>query len=110
MKRFIFAACCVIAVALIVPAQTRREASSNGSLASLIQKGDRKAALEKIRAGADVNEAQPDGTRPIHWAVFKVDYELLDALIAKKRAMRRPSASLALTGNVSYDRPPGCAT
>ena len=58
--------------------------SAKGSLASLIQKGDRKAALEKIRAGADVNEAQPDGTRPIHWAVFKVDYELLDALIAKK--------------------------
>ena len=58
--------------------------SKPGSLASLIQKGDRKAALEKIRAGADVNEAQPDGTRPIHWAVFKVDYELLDALIAKK--------------------------
>ena len=58
--------------------------SLNGALASLIQKGDRKAALEKIRAGADVNEAQPDGTRPIHWAVFKVDYELLDALIAKK--------------------------
>src|SRR5262245_12530361 len=58
--------------------------SRSGSLATLIQKGDRKAALEKIRAGADVNEAQPDGTRPIHWAVFKVDYELLDALIAKK--------------------------
>ena len=37
-----------------------------------------------IRAGADVNEAQPDGTRPIHWAVYRVDYELLDALIAKK--------------------------
>ncbi len=31
-----------------------------------------------------MNEAQPDGTRPIHWAVYKVDYELLDALIAKK--------------------------
>jgi ankyrin repeat protein len=55
-----------------------------GSLATLIQKGDRKAALERIRAGADVNEAQPDGTRPLHWAVFKVDYEVLDALIAKK--------------------------
>jgi len=79
VKRFIFAACCVLAVALLVPAQTRP-----GSLASLIQKGDRKAALERIRAGADVNEAQPDGTRPIHWAIFKVDYELLDALIAKK--------------------------
>src|SRR6266446_6160557 len=79
MKRFIFAACCVITASLLVLAQARQ-----GSLASLIQKGDRKAALEKIRAGADVNEAQPDGTRPIHWAVFKVDYELLDALIAKK--------------------------
>ena len=79
MKRFIFAACFVITASLFVPAQTRP-----GSLASLIQKGDRKAALERIQAGADVNEAQPDGTRPIHWAVFKFDYELLDALIAKK--------------------------
>ena len=79
MKRFIFFACCVITASLLVPAQTRP-----GSLASLIQRGDRKAAIERIRAGADVNEAQPDGTRPIHWAVFKVDYELLDALIAKK--------------------------
>src|SRR6476646_7791292 len=58
--------------------------SAKGSLAGLIEAGNRKAALEKIRAGADVNEAQPDGTRPIHWAVFNVDYELLDALIAKK--------------------------
>src|SRR5271165_1272447 len=55
-----------------------------GSLATLIQEGNRKAALAQIRAGADVNEAQPDGTRPIHWAVYKVDHELLDALIAKK--------------------------
>jgi ankyrin repeat protein len=54
------------------------------SLATLIEKGDRKAALARIRAGADVNEAQPDGTRPIHWAVLQVDYELIDALIAKK--------------------------
>src|SRR5579864_1387755 len=55
-----------------------------GSLAALIQEGNRKAALEKIHAGADVNEAQPDGTRPIHWAVYRVDYEVLDALIARK--------------------------
>jgi ankyrin repeat protein len=55
-----------------------------GSLATLIQEGNRKAALAQIRAGADVNEAQPDGTRPIQWAVYKVDYELLDALLAKK--------------------------
>ncbi len=59
-------------------------AQSRSSLADLIQSGNRKAALDRIRAGADVNEAQPDGTRPIHWAVYKVDYELIDALIAKK--------------------------
>src|SRR5262249_36865201 len=57
------------------------------SLASLIQMGNRKAALERIRAGADVNEAQPDGTRPIHWAVYRLDYEILDALITKKAAV-----------------------
>ena len=55
-----------------------------GALATLIQTGNRKAALEQIRTGANVNEPQPDGTRPIHWAVHRVDYELLGALIAKK--------------------------
>jgi uncharacterized protein len=79
MKRFILAAISVIVAAWPVLPQTPQ-----GSLASLIQTGNRKAALEKIRAGGDVNEAQPDGTRPIHWAVYRVDYELLDALIAKK--------------------------
>ena len=81
MKRFILAVCCVAAVVAPVVAQTQDQ---KGSLASLIQSGDRKAALEKIRAGADVNEAQPDGTRPIHWAVYRADHELLQALIAKK--------------------------
>jgi ankyrin repeat protein len=53
-------------------------------VADLIQAGNRKAALDRIRTGADVNAAQPDGTRAIHWAVYKVDYELIAALIAKK--------------------------
>ena len=61
--------------------------AQKSSLADLIESGDRKAALERIRAGADVNAAQPDGTRPIQWAVYKVDYELLAALIAKKAAV-----------------------
>src|SRR5271157_5788015 len=69
----------IFAAALSLWAQAQK-----GSLATLIQEGNRKAALAQIRAGADVNEAQPDGTRPIHWAVYKVDHELLDALIAKK--------------------------
>src|SRR5215831_3451609 len=53
-------------------------------VANLIESGNRKAALERIHAGTDVNAAQPDGTRPIQWAVYRVDYELLEALIAKK--------------------------
>jgi ankyrin len=83
VKRFIPAVCCIIAAAVPVFAQTGAPAAKQ-SLASLIQSGDRKAALARIRAGADVNEAQPDGTRPVHWAVYHVDYELLGALIAKK--------------------------
>ena len=78
MKRFILAILILIIAAPIV-AQT-----SNDSLANLIEAGNRKAALERIRAGADVNAPQPDGTRPIHWAVYHVDYELLGALIARK--------------------------
>src|SRR5437868_8011412 len=78
LKRFCFALFILLAAAPLL-AQ-----SSKGSLARLIETGDRKAALDQIRAGADVNEAQPDGTRPIQWAVYKVDYELLAALIAKK--------------------------
>jgi ankyrin repeat protein len=79
VKRFILAIVGVVAVAALFLAQAQQ-----GKLASLIQAGNRKAALDMIRAGADVNEAQPDGTHPIHWAVYRVDYELLEALIAKK--------------------------
>jgi ankyrin repeat protein len=75
-----FALACFCSLAAAAPALGQ----SGSSLADLIRAGNRKAALERIRAGADVNEAQPDGTRPIHWAVYKVDYELIDALIAKK--------------------------
>ena len=58
--------------------------TQSGQLATVIQEGRRAAALAMIKAGADVNQAQPDGTRPIHWAVYRVDHELVDALIAKK--------------------------
>src|ERR1044072_2093015 len=68
-------------VALVAPSLPQ---GKTGQLATAIQEGKFAAALEMIRAGADVNVAQPDGTRPIHWAVYRIDYELLDALIAKK--------------------------
>src|SRR5579885_3790906 len=77
MKRSILAILWVTAVPLCADVE-------KGALATLIQQGNHKAALDMIRAGADVNEAQPDGTRPIHWAVYRVDYDVLEALIAKK--------------------------
>src|SRR5262245_65893791 len=79
MKRFILGILCAISAAAPALSQVQKD-----SLANLIQSGNRKAALESVRAGADVNQPQGDGTRPIHWAVFRADYELVEALIAKK--------------------------
>jgi ankyrin repeat protein len=53
-------------------------------LATLVQSGDTKLALEQIQAGADINRAQPDGTTPLMWAVYRTDYEVAQALLAKK--------------------------
>jgi uncharacterized protein len=58
-------------------------AQGQSSLADRIQAGDRKAALAMIAQGADVNQAQPDGTTPLHWAVYRVDRELVTALLRK---------------------------
>jgi uncharacterized protein len=89
VKRLLLAVVCAAAAAVPALLQAQAQAQTQvqttpGALASLIQTGNRKAALDMIRAGADVNEAQPDGTRPVHWAVYHVDHELLQALIAKK--------------------------
>jgi len=83
MQRSVLAISVVVAWVVAFAAPVFGEASKE-SLASLIQAGNHKEALARIRAGADVNEAQPDGTRPIHWAVYHLDYELLDVLLAKK--------------------------
>jgi ankyrin repeat protein len=56
-------------------------AHAQSALADRIQSGDRRAALALIAGGADVNQAQPDGTTPLHWAVYRVDRELVVALL-----------------------------
>jgi len=42
-------------------------------------------------SGADVNQAQPDGTRPIHWAAYRVDYDPAELAsgVAKVKGMPR---------------------
>ena len=57
-------------------------AHAQAPLANLIQNGERAAALEAIHArGADVNATQGDGTTALHWAVYKVDRELVTELL-----------------------------
>jgi hypothetical protein len=56
-------------------------AHAQSPLANLIQNGERAAALELIDGGADVNATQGDGTTALHWAVYKVDQELVAELL-----------------------------
>jgi len=74
-KRFVAAFVLTFALAGSVHAQS--------PLADRIASGDRRAALAMIIAGADVNQAQPDGTTPLQWAAYRVDRELLAALLKK---------------------------
>jgi uncharacterized protein len=80
VKRFIL----ITVILLVAAAAPILPQTQSGQLASVIQEGRRAAAFAMIQAGTDVNEAQLDGTRPIHWAVYRVDYDLVDALIARK--------------------------
>jgi ankyrin repeat protein len=58
-------------------------AQSDSTLADRIEWGDRKAALDMIARNVPVNAAQPDGSTPLHWAVYRVDDELVKALLAR---------------------------
>jgi uncharacterized protein len=76
MKRSLFAAVFCLAAA-------GTAAAADNSLAGLIQTGHRDAALKMIAAGADVNAAQGDGTTPLHWAAYKIDADLVRALLQR---------------------------
>lgn len=76
MKRALFAAVFSFAAA-------GTAAAADNSLAGLIQAGHRDAALKMIAAGADVNAAQGDGTTPLHWAAYKIDTDLVKALLQR---------------------------
>jgi ankyrin repeat protein len=58
-------------------------AHAQSPLADRIQAGDRKAALELLAKGADVNGTQADGTTPLQWATYRVDRELVDRLLKR---------------------------
>src|SRR4029077_4252836 len=58
-------------------------AAADGSPAGLIQAGNRGASRKSTAAGADVNAVQGDGTTPLHWAVYKIDADLVRALLER---------------------------
>ncbi len=89
MKRFnVGVVCAAVAVALawahVVSAQAQQAQKAPKDLATAVQSGDTKLALQQIQSGADVNRVQPDGTSPLLWAVDRTEYEVAEALIAKK--------------------------
>jgi ankyrin repeat protein len=68
----------------VLPAMTAiLLAQSESTLADRIEAGDRKAALEMLARNVPVNTSQPDGSTPLHWAVYRVDEELVKALLAR---------------------------
>jgi ankyrin repeat protein len=74
----------MLAQVFVARAQQTQDQKAPQDLATLIQSGATKLALEQIQAGADVNRAQPDGTTPLIWAIDRTEYDIAAALIAKK--------------------------
>jgi ankyrin repeat protein len=82
VKRFNLPVLCAAAAGVLALVAHAQKAPT--SLATLIQSGQTKLALEQIKAGADVNSVQPDGTSPLIWAIDRGEPEIAEALIAKK--------------------------
>ena len=57
-------------------------ASASETLADLIRAGNREAVLAAITSpDIDVNAAEPDGSTALLWATYKVDHEMVAALL-----------------------------
>ena len=83
MKRINLAILSVVAIATLMLVQAMW-AQVQAELATLIQSGETRQALEQIQAGADVNELQLDGSSPLLWAVNRGEVDLVKALLAKQ--------------------------
>ena len=57
-------------------------AAANTDVADAAMRKDRAAVQALLQKGANVNAAQSDGARAIHWAVYNGDLEMTRMLIA----------------------------
>ena len=58
-------------------------ATAQEELLDLLQAGRAAEALAAIEAGADVNASQGDGSTALHWAVYRLDEGLVEALLER---------------------------
>jgi ankyrin repeat protein len=94
----------IVAVAVVGTAVSMRAAGSD--VADAAMQGDLPALQRLLRAKADVNAAQKDGSTALHWAVYRRDMEALDLLLRSgarpnvaNRAGATPLAMAALDGS-----------
>src|SRR5215469_4914327 len=74
----------VVLGVLSLGASASAYAAEPQTLSDLIRAGERDAALAAITSpDIDVNAADPDGSTPLLWATYKVDHELVRALLKK---------------------------
>lgn len=55
--------------------------ATDAPLADAVQRADRAAVGQLLRRSAAVNQAQPDGTTALHWAIYHDDLELVNLLL-----------------------------
>ena len=82
--------------------------SAADSLVEAVKTGDRATALSMIDEGADVNTAEPNGTTPLHWAVYREDVEMVGRLIGAGATVEvensfgaTPMSEAAVSGNAA---------
>jgi len=79
----------LLAAGMVATAQ----AAAPQTLTDLIRAGQRDAVLAAITSpDIDVNAADPDGSTPLLWATYKVDHDLVSALLKKGAKARVTNA------------------
>jgi uncharacterized protein len=94
--------------AVVIAAATLGAAGGDLRMVTAVKSGDRAAVRVAMRAKADVNAAEPDGTTALHWAVRADDLETTRLLLAggaNAKAANRygvtPLSLAAINGNAT---------
>jgi len=69
---------------MLAIATLRLAASEQAQLSAAIRNRDKASILRLVRDPGQVSRADPDGSTPLHWAVYLDDFETVDLLLAAK--------------------------